>query len=103
MQAAQSVCQVEMVGERPYIVLLKDKCKEKEKTVEKDKAQTADGKAVLGNIHSSGPGNGHGKLPDLNSKNVKVHRKPPQNFVKVIELLLDSVITFVPPLKDESS
>ncbi|GFY85914.1 ubiquitin-protein ligase 2 [Actinidia rufa] len=102
MQAAQSVCQVEMVGERPYIVLLKDKCKEKEKTVEKDKAQTADGKAVLGNINSSGPGNGHGKLPDLNSKNVKVHRKPPQSFVKVIELLLDSVITFVPPLKDES-
>ncbi|GFZ10082.1 LOW protein: E3 ubiquitin ligase-like protein [Actinidia rufa] len=102
MRAAQSVCQVEMVGERPYIVLLKDKCKEKEKTVEKDKAQTADGKAALVTINSSGPGNSHGKLLDLNSKNVKVHRKPPQSFVKVIELLLDSVITFMPPLKDES-
>ncbi|GFZ19396.1 LOW protein: E3 ubiquitin ligase-like protein [Actinidia rufa] len=83
--AAQSRCQVEMLGERPYIVLLKDKCKEKEKTVEKDKAQTADGKAALGNINLSGPGNGHGKLPDLNSKNVKTHRKPPHSFVKVIE------------------
>ncbi|CAL5383970.1 unnamed protein product [Camellia sinensis] len=110
MQAAQSVCQVEMVGERPYIVLLKDrdkdKCKEKEKekekAVEKDKTQTT-GKAALGNINSSGPGNGQGKLPDTNLKNVKVHRKPPQSFVNVIELLLDSVITFVPPLKDHSS
>ncbi|GFZ19397.1 hypothetical protein Acr_28g0001020 [Actinidia rufa] len=51
--AAQSRCQVEMLGERPYIVLLKDKCKEKEKIVEKDKAQTADGKAALGNINNS--------------------------------------------------
>ncbi|XP_028066908.1 E3 ubiquitin-protein ligase UPL2-like isoform X3 [Camellia sinensis] len=110
MQAAQSVCQVEMVGERPYIVLLKDrdkdkykeKEKDKEKAVEKDKAQTADGKVALGNINSSGPVNGHGKLPEINSKNVKVHRKPPQSFVNVIELLLDSVITFVPPLKDDS-
>ncbi|KAF5950454.1 hypothetical protein HYC85_012447 [Camellia sinensis] len=80
MQAAQSVCQVEMVGERPYIVLLKDpdkdKCKEKEKekekAAEKDKTQTT-GKAALGNINSSGPGNGQGKLPDTNLKNVKVH------------------------------
>ncbi|THG14077.1 hypothetical protein TEA_017327 [Camellia sinensis var. sinensis] len=110
MQAAQSVCQVEMVGERPCIVLLKDrgkdKCKEKEKekekAVENDKTQTT-GKAALGNINSSGPGNGQGKLPDTNLKNVKVHRKPPQSFVNVIELLLDSVITFVPPLKDHSS
>jgi E3 ubiquitin-protein ligase HUWE1 len=31
MQAAQSVCQVEMVGERPYIVLLKDKESEGER------------------------------------------------------------------------
>ncbi|KAE9458821.1 hypothetical protein C3L33_09258, partial [Rhododendron williamsianum] len=96
MQAAQSVCQVEMVGERPYIVLLKDrdkdklkeKEKEKEKTVEKEKAQT--------------PGNGTSKLSDANSKNVKGHRKPPQSFVNVVELLLDSVITFVPPLKEDS-
>uniref|UniRef100_A0A5B6ZFI1 HECT-type E3 ubiquitin transferase n=1 Tax=Davidia involucrata TaxID=16924 RepID=A0A5B6ZFI1_DAVIN len=106
MQAAQSVCQVEMVGERPYIVLLKDrdkdKGKEKEKAMEKDKSQTTDGKAALCNINSLGPGNGHGKLTDTNSKNVKVHRKPPQSFVNVIELLLDSVITFVPPLRDDT-
>ncbi|KAL2505911.1 E3 ubiquitin-protein ligase UPL1 [Abeliophyllum distichum] len=31
-----------------------------------------------------------------------IHRKPPQSFVSVIDLLLDSVISFVPPLKDES-
>ncbi|XAR48483.1 Ubiquitin--protein ligase [Bertholletia excelsa] len=112
MQAAKSVCQVEMVGERPYIVLLKDrdkdkykekeKEKEKEKAVEKDKAQTTDGKAALGNINTSGSGNGHGKLADNNLKNVKFHRKPPQSFVNVIELLLDSVIMFVPPMKDKS-
>ncbi|PSS17338.1 E3 ubiquitin-protein like [Actinidia chinensis var. chinensis] len=108
MLAAQSVCQIEMVGERPYIVLLKDrdkdKCrekeKEKEKAAEKEKPQTADGKAAFGNVNSSTPG--HGKLPDTNSKNVKIHRKPPHSFVNVIELLLDSVITFVPPLKDDS-
>ncbi|KAA8538199.1 hypothetical protein F0562_027807 [Nyssa sinensis] len=110
MQAAQSVCQIEMVGERPYIILLKDrdkdKCKEKdkekEKTVEKDKSQTTDGKTALGNMNSLGPGNGHGKLTDTNSKNVKAHRKPPQSFINVIELLLDSVITFVPPLRDDT-
>ncbi|XP_059637615.1 E3 ubiquitin-protein ligase UPL2-like [Cornus florida] len=102
MQAAQSVCQVEMVSDRPYIVLLKDrdkdkfKEKEKEKTVDKDKSQTTDGKAALS------PGNGHGKLLDANSKNVKAHRKPPQSFINVIELLLDSVVTFIPPSRDDT-
>ncbi|XP_022867148.1 E3 ubiquitin-protein ligase UPL2-like isoform X1 [Olea europaea var. sylvestris] len=102
MQAAKSVCHVEMVGDRPYIVLLKDrdkdKCKErgreKEKNEEKDKQQINDGK--------SGVGSGHGKHPDTNFKNFKIHRKPPQSFVSVIDLLLDSVISFLPPLKDQS-
>ncbi|KAK1393002.1 E3 ubiquitin-protein ligase UPL1 [Heracleum sosnowskyi] len=96
LRAAQSVCQVEMVSERPYIVLLKDrekdklkeKGKEKERGEEKDKSQSTDGKGV------------HGKLIDINSKNAKVHRKPPQSFVNVIELLLDSIITFF-PMKNE--
>ncbi|KAF5739795.1 putative E3 ubiquitin protein ligase upl2 [Tripterygium wilfordii] len=108
MQAARSICEVEMVGERPYIVLLKDrekekskeKDKEKEKAFEKDKSQTTDGKIILG-MNSVAPGNVHGKLHD--SKSVKVHRKSPQSFVHVIELLLDSVLTFFPPLKDDTN
>ncbi|XP_057973292.1 E3 ubiquitin-protein ligase UPL2-like [Malania oleifera] len=110
MQAAQSVCQVEMVGDRPYIILLKDrdkdKCKEKDKekdkAVEKDKPQNIDGKIAMGNMGSTGSGNGQGKLPDSNSKNVKVHRKSPQSFINVIELLLNSLITYVPHLKDDA-
>ncbi|CAA3008577.1 E3 ubiquitin- ligase UPL2-like [Olea europaea subsp. europaea] len=102
IQAAKSVCQVEMVGDRPYIVLLKDrdkdKCKEREKerekTEEKDKQHTNDGKG--------GVGSGHGKHADANFKNFKIHRRPPQSFVSVIDVLLDSVISFAPPLKDES-
>ncbi|KAL8096331.1 hypothetical protein AgCh_037334 [Apium graveolens] len=97
LRAAQSACQVEMVSDRPYIVLLKDrekdKLKEKEKEKDggegKDKLQAADGKGV------------HGKPYDTNSKNAKVNRKPPQSFVTVIELLLDSVVSFY-PLKDET-
>ncbi|XVF34685.1 hypothetical protein REPUB_Repub18cG0080200 [Reevesia pubescens] len=53
-RAVKSVCHVEMVGNRPYVVLVKDrdkdKCKEKEnekeKTSDKDKAQLNDGKAI---------------------------------------------------------
>nr|POF11976.1 e3 ubiquitin-protein ligase upl1 [Quercus suber] len=105
MQAAQSVCQVEMVGERPYVVLLKDrdkdKFKEKEKSLEKEKIQNTEGKVSLGNVNSVASGTEHGKSNDLNSKSVKVHRKSPQSFINVIELLLDSVCTFIPPLKDD--
>ncbi|KAK4359158.1 hypothetical protein RND71_021387 [Anisodus tanguticus] len=104
MRAARSVCQVEMVGERPYVVLLrdrdkdkKDKDREKEKSEDKDKVQNADQKSGVGNV-SHGI---HGKSLDASSKNVKVHRKPPHSFVSVIELLLDPVVKFVPPLKDE--
>lgn len=107
MQAAQSVCQVEMVGDRPYIILLKDrdrekskeKEKEKEKLSEKDKTQTNDGKVGLGGMNTTGPGNG--KIQDSNNKIVKVHRKSPQSFINVIELLLDSVTGFVPSVKDD--
>ncbi|GJY69308.1 hypothetical protein Tco_0472290 [Tanacetum coccineum] len=37
------------------------------------------------------------------SKSAKVHRKPPQSFTRVIELLLESIITFVPPSEDKAS
>ncbi|GKE43547.1 hypothetical protein Tco_1470831, partial [Tanacetum coccineum] len=36
------------------------------------------------------------------SKSVKVHWKPPQSFTTVIELLLESIITFVPPSEDKA-
>ncbi|XP_043712175.1 E3 ubiquitin-protein ligase UPL1-like isoform X2 [Telopea speciosissima] len=107
MQAALSVCQVEMVGERPYIILLKDrekdksKEKEKEKALEKDKQQLADGKTSVGDAGLMAPLNAQGKLLDSSSKSVRAHRKSPQSFVSVIELLLDSVITFVPAQKDD--
>ncbi|MBA0693539.1 hypothetical protein Goari_003907, partial [Gossypium aridum] len=107
MQAVKSVCQVEMVGDRPYIVLVKDRDKdkpkerEKEKTSDKDRTQQTDGKGNLCNTNSAAPGTGHGKLTDSNSKSVKMHRKYPPSFVNVIELLLDSVNVFVPPLTNE--
>ncbi|KAF5194891.1 E3 ubiquitin-protein ligase upl1-like protein, partial [Thalictrum thalictroides] len=107
MQAAKSVCQIEMVGERPYVVLLKDrekektKEKEKEKTSDKDKQQATDVKNASIDMNSMTAGNVHGKLPDSNTKNVKVHKKSPPSFASVIELLLDSVITFVPSSKDD--
>nr|XP_043635676.1 E3 ubiquitin-protein ligase UPL2-like [Erigeron canadensis] len=98
MQAARAVCQIEMIGERPYVVLLKDrdkdKSKEKEKD-EKDKPPTAtDGQVTSVSIT---------KLPEANTKNAKSHRKPPQSFTTVIELLLESVITFVPPSEEKSA
>ncbi|TYJ35371.1 hypothetical protein E1A91_A05G232600v1 [Gossypium mustelinum] len=105
MQAVKSVCQVEMVGDRPYVILIKDrdkdKSKEKEKGSEKDKSQQIDGKGNLCNVNSAGPGIGHGKFNDLNSKSVKMHRKSPQSFVNVIELLLDLVVSFIPPLTED--
>ncbi|XP_054797950.1 E3 ubiquitin-protein ligase UPL1-like [Prosopis cineraria] len=108
MQAAQSVCQVEMVGERPYIVLLRDrdkdkskeKEKEKDKLLEKEKITINDGKVGLGNTNSAASAGVHGKTHDSNSKSVKTHRKPAHSFTNVIELLLESICTFVPPLKD---
>ncbi|KAM7259413.1 hypothetical protein ACFE04_015154 [Oxalis oulophora] len=91
MQAAQAVCHIEMVGERPYIVLLKDreKDKSKDKSSEKDKVQAADGKVSVGKVH------------DSNSKIGKLHRKSPQSFIMVTELLLDFVSNFEPPLKHD--
>ncbi|KAK9047491.1 hypothetical protein V6N11_053333 [Hibiscus sabdariffa] len=105
MQAVKSVCQVEMVGDRPYVVLIKDrdkdKSKEKEKGSDKDKCEQHDGKGNLCNTNSAGPGIGHGKLNDSNIKSVKMYRKSPQSFVNVIELLLDSVGSFIPPLTED--
>ncbi|XP_022131797.1 E3 ubiquitin-protein ligase UPL2-like isoform X2 [Momordica charantia] len=109
MRAAQSVCQIEMVGERPYIVLLKDrekekgkeKDREKEKSMEKEKSQNHDVKVALGNVNPVVVGNVHGKLHDSNSKSSRVHKKSSQNFINVIELLLESVYTFIPPMKDD--
>ncbi|KAE8709850.1 E3 ubiquitin-protein ligase UPL2 [Hibiscus syriacus] len=107
LQSVKSLCQVEMVGERPYVVLVKDrdkdKFKEKEnekvKASDKDKTQHSDGKGNLCYVNSAGPG----KFNDSNSKSVKMHRKSPQSFVSVIELLLDSVSAYVPPLTDDIS
>ncbi|KAK1275953.1 E3 ubiquitin-protein ligase UPL2 [Acorus gramineus] len=103
LQAAQSICQIEMVGERPYVVLLKDrekdksKEKEKEKSSEKDKQPFSAGKTNSLDTISAVPAIGHNKPPESNIKNVKAHRKPPPSFTCVIELLLDSIITFEPP------
>nr|GEW70987.1 E3 ubiquitin-protein ligase UPL2-like [Tanacetum cinerariifolium] len=36
------------------------------------------------------------------SKSAKVHQNPPQSFTTVIELLLESTITFVPPSEDKT-
>ncbi|KAG8093312.1 hypothetical protein GUJ93_ZPchr0012g20493 [Zizania palustris] len=104
MKAAQAVCQVEMVGDRPYVVLLKDrekeknKEKEKEKPADKDRAAGAATKMTSGDLALVSP---VGKQPELNTKNVKSHRKPPQSFVTVIEYLLDLVASFVPPPRAE--
>ncbi|CAN6355891.1 unnamed protein product [Urochloa humidicola] len=101
MKAAQAVCQIEMVGDRPYVVLLKDREKEKskekdkDKLADKDKATGAVTKVTSGDIAAGSPA--QGKQPDLSGRNVKPHRKPPQSFVTVIEHLLDLVMSFVPP------
>ncbi|GKC54206.1 hypothetical protein Tco_1076951 [Tanacetum coccineum] len=42
------------------------------------------------------------KHSEVISKSLKVHRKPPQSFTTVIELLLESIITFVPPSEDKA-
>ncbi|XP_051186843.1 E3 ubiquitin-protein ligase UPL1 isoform X2 [Lolium perenne] len=102
LKAAQAVCQIEMVGDRPYVVLLKDrekeksKEKEKDKLVDKDKSTGTVTKIAPGDIVSASPASAKGKQSDLNSRNMKSHRKPPQSFVTVIEHLLDLVMSYVP-------
>ncbi|GJW28728.1 E3 ubiquitin protein ligase UPL2-like protein [Tanacetum coccineum] len=88
MRAARAVCQIEMVGERPYVVLLKDREKDKSKEKEKEKPQAATDGII--------------KHSEAISKSAKVHRKPPHSFTTVIELLLESIITFVPPSEDKA-
>ncbi|CAO2834572.1 unnamed protein product [Amaranthus hypochondriacus] len=107
LRAAQSVCQVEMVGDRPYIVLLKDREKDRSKDKEKDKEKASDKEKPPGTdakpvsvALSPMLGGGQGKFQE--SKSFKAHRKPPQSFINVIELLLDTVITFEPPKNDEA-
>ncbi|GKD31215.1 hypothetical protein Tco_1241993, partial [Tanacetum coccineum] len=88
MLAARAVCQIETVGERPYVVLLKDREKEKSKEKEKEKPQAATDGII--------------QHCEAISKSAKVNRKPPQSFTTVIELLLESIITFVPPSEDKA-
>ncbi|CAF1725859.1 unnamed protein product [Brassica napus] len=94
IQAARSICQVEMVGERPYIVLVKEKekSKDKEKDKDKDKDRADKEKSQTSNevATTTPPG----------STKAKVYRKPPQSFIGVVELLLDSLCNFVPPKDD---
>ncbi|WOL02486.1 E3 ubiquitin-protein ligase [Canna indica] len=105
MKAAQAVCRIEMVGDRPNVVLLKDrekeksKAKEKEKTTEKDKVAASDEKISGAEMT---PGSGHGKLADPSIKNAKAHRKSPQSFTSVIEYLLDLIVKFVPPSEPDN-
>ncbi|KAH9603413.1 hypothetical protein KSS87_004335 [Heliosperma pusillum] len=106
MHAARSVCQVELVGDRPYVVLLKDrekdKGKDKEKEKEKDKASDKDKPLGPDGKPSSGGlplGGSQGKFQE--SKSFKVHRKPPHSFITVIELLIETAASFDPPVKDD--
>ena len=97
MKAAQAVCQIEMVGDRPYVVLLKDrekeksKEKEKDKLVDKDKSSGVATKITSGDMVMASPVSAKGKQSDLSGRSMKSHRKPPQTFVTVIEHLLDLV------------
>ncbi|GJW93909.1 hypothetical protein Tco_0173581 [Tanacetum coccineum] len=88
MRATLAVCQIETVGERSDVVLLKDREKDMSKEKEKEKPQ-AETDGII-------------KHSEAISKSTKVHRKPPQSFTMVIELLLESIITFVPPSKDKA-
>eukprot|EP01018_Ginkgo_biloba_P030617 Gb_17424 [translate_table: standard] len=102
MLASQAVCQIEMVGERPFVILLKDrdkeKGKEKEKAVEKDRLETGDNKFVQGEKNMVGnSGNGSIKFSDVTGKTLRGHKKPPQSFSSIIEQLLDVIIDFSPP------
>uniref|UniRef100_A0A1D1YWP9 HECT-type E3 ubiquitin transferase n=1 Tax=Anthurium amnicola TaxID=1678845 RepID=A0A1D1YWP9_9ARAE len=103
MQAAKSICQIEMAGDRSYVVLKKDrekeKSKEKEKTIDKDKQHAVDGKGSAGDTNTLAPVSVHGKLPESNIRTVKVHRKSPQSFTTVIDFLLDSIVNFFPSTK----
>lgn len=109
MQAVKATCQVEMLGERPYIVLIKDRDKdkpkerEKEKVAEREKSSGTDGKINSSDVGLTSPMSGQNKAPDSNSKASKGHRKPPTSFTSVIELLLDLIAMFVPPGNSDDS
>lgn len=104
MLAAQSVCQVEVVGERPYVILSRDrekeKGKEKEKVLEKDRLGSGDksvqsDKSPVGNL-----GNASIKISDVGGK-MKGHKRPTHSFASVIEQLLDSVTQYSLPVTND--
>lgn len=75
------------------------------KPSEKETVQNSDGKVGVGptNTEAPGTGNGHGKTHVSNAKSIKGHRKPSQSFIDVIELLLESICTCIPPSKDDNT
>ncbi|XP_020690222.1 E3 ubiquitin-protein ligase UPL2 [Dendrobium catenatum] len=106
MQAAQAVCQIEMVGDRPYVVLLKDrekeKAKDKEKATEKEKQMVTESKATSGDVSTVAPSSVHSKMQDSNTRNAKIHKKSAQSFTSVIEHLLDVLTAFIPTKVDDA-
>ncbi|KAL0906611.1 hypothetical protein M5K25_025120 [Dendrobium thyrsiflorum] len=106
MQAAQAVCQIEMVGDRPYVVLLKDrekeKAKDKEKATEKEKQMVIESKATCGDVSTVAPSSVHSKMQDSNTRNAKIHKKSAQSFTSVIEHLLDVLTAFIPTKVDDA-
>ncbi|KAJ7561891.1 hypothetical protein O6H91_03G045900 [Diphasiastrum complanatum] len=114
MQAAASICQIDMVGGRMSIVLAKDKEKERDKEKEKDKLHEKEkDKSKLG---SSTPQNeevpsnslagsteASGKAQDGSGKSVKGHKKVPHSFSQVIDQLLEVILYYPPLCKDDES
>ncbi|KAL2630710.1 hypothetical protein R1flu_015396 [Riccia fluitans] len=102
MQAVASVCQIETVGGRPTIVLAKEKEKEREKDKEreKEKAQEKEKvKALQVEVGSDGVGKGH----DGYAKSLKGHKKVPHSFSQVMDQLLEVILHYPPPGKDEET
>eukprot|EP00252_Welwitschia_mirabilis_P015868 TRINITY_DN35256_c0_g1_i1.p1 TRINITY_DN35256_c0_g1~~TRINITY_DN35256_c0_g1_i1.p1 ORF type:complete len:3600 (-),score=671.44 TRINITY_DN35256_c0_g1_i1:388-11187(-) len=98
LRAAEAVCQIEMIGERPYVILSKDrekeKGKEKERSSEKERSGLGD-RSPIGNSVTSSV-----KISDASGKS-KGHKRTPQSFAVVIEQLLDSITQFSPPIKSD--
>ncbi|KAL0793741.1 hypothetical protein Bca101_065118 [Brassica carinata] len=71
----------------------KEKSKDKEKDKDKDKDRADKEKSQTSNEVATTTPSGSSKA--------KVYRKPPQSFIAVVELLLDSMCNFIPPAKDD--
>ncbi|BFI34167.1 E3 ubiquitin-protein ligase HUWE1 [Marchantia polymorpha subsp. ruderalis] len=125
MQAVAGVCQIETVAGRPNIVLAKekekdkkeekdrekekekdkekDKEKEKEKEKEKDKDKDKEkekGKALQAEGVVS-PVDGGPKAHDGSVKSVKGHKKVPHSFSQVMDQLLEVILHYPPPGKED--